>query len=449
MVAFSCRYTVIKMSNNRVSMQKQCLPCPKPKRIYNTKIFINTQCPFLWQFNMFKLQVILTSVVLAATVDINKPEQLLVATKKIAAQLMSYYTPKTSTEGSIHPNSKDGPDGFQWYEGGVMWGMMMEYQKLTGDDQYKTTVTNGLTLASSGTIGSFLGKNRATSISIKGKWNDDILWWALGSLYGAEIYPVNTVMPKGVTYFQLAQNTYDDVWGDWETATCKNNPGGLYWSKDRTDAERKHVKSTITHAQQIMMGARLSIINRNQTYLENADKMVKWMRRGLIAENFTIFDNVKAFSVDSCALYIDLRSYNAGMLAGSLGWLYKATEKDEYIKLGENIVAASLPTYTLNNIVYDPCEKTQTCPQNQVLPKGAYIRGLGDLYMFSKNVTLKAQLKSLMQNTAKALLPLCDDNFNCNSNYWSAGKVEPRNVHFQMNALELFNTLLKINTAPD
>ncbi|KAI8893312.1 glycoside hydrolase [Globomyces pollinis-pini] len=398
---------------------------------------------------MVKLQLILNTVALAATVDINKPEQLMSATKKVAAQLMSYYTPKTSGGGSILPSAKNGPEGFQWFEGGIMWGAVMEYQKLTGDDQYKTTVTNGLTLASYGPVGSFLGKNRASQISIQGKWNDDILWWALGGLYGAEIYPVNTVMPKGVTYFQLAQNTYDDVWGDWEDVTCKGNPGGLYWSKDRNDAERKYIKSTITHAQQIMMGARLSIINSNKTYIEHAEKMVKWLKGGVIAKNFTVFDNVRAFSVDSCALVIDLHSYNAGMLAGSLGWLYKATGKDEYIQLGENIAAASLATYTLNNTVYDACEKTQTCQTNQVLPKGTYIRGLGDLYMFSKNVTLKAQLKSLMQNTAKTLLPLCDDNFNCNSNYWTAGKVEPRNVHLQMNALELFNTLLKINTAPD
>jgi hypothetical protein len=39
--------------------------------------------------------------------------------QKMAGNLMAYYTPATSTKGSIAHNVAKGPEGFQWYEGGV------------------------------------------------------------------------------------------------------------------------------------------------------------------------------------------------------------------------------------------------------------------------------------------------------------------------------------------
>lgn len=41
-------------------------------------------------------------------------------------------------------------------------------------------------------------------------------------------------MPGGATYLKVAQNTYDEVWAQWDTSTCG---GGIYWSRDRTNAK--------------------------------------------------------------------------------------------------------------------------------------------------------------------------------------------------------------------
>ncbi|KAI8893358.1 glycoside hydrolase [Globomyces pollinis-pini] len=388
--------------------------------------------------------------VIGVSLNADDSKEVLAATKQVAARLMSYYTPQTSTLGSIHPKDDPSAKGYQWFEGGIMWGAMMEYQRYTGDDQYKTTVTNALTLASYGKIASFLGSDRNLPI-ILGRWNDDMLWWGLGAMMGAELYPSNTIMPGGVSYTQLAMNTYDDVWNDWEEKNCQFNPGGIYWSKDRQDAKRKDVKSAITHGQQVMMGARLSIMNRNQTYLDHADKIVQWLKKGLIDQNnFTIYDNIVSGSPDQCAIEYSVHSYNAGMIASSLAFLSKATGKDEYMALSENIVGAGLKVFTSKSILIDQCELTpkDTCELNKVTPKGIFIRGISDVYTMTKNETLKSQIKTALVTSMNALTPFCDDQWNCNSNAWVNGVSTTKNVHLQLNSLELFNALLKVhNTA--
>jgi hypothetical protein len=50
-----------------------------------------------------------------------------------------------------------------------MWGAVLEYIKSTGDASYSTIVVNALTLASYGTVGSFLGTNEILANTIEGK----------------------------------------------------------------------------------------------------------------------------------------------------------------------------------------------------------------------------------------------------------------------------------------
>jgi hypothetical protein len=50
-----------------------------------------------------------------------------------------------------------------------MWGAVMEYMKTSGDSGYATTIVNALTLASYGTVGSFLGTSEALAVTIEGK----------------------------------------------------------------------------------------------------------------------------------------------------------------------------------------------------------------------------------------------------------------------------------------
>ena len=188
--------------------------------------------------------------------DFRNPTQMRQVAQQMAKVVISNYVPgKTASQGAMFDRSNDPSiNGFQWWENGVMWSALMDYSAMTGDSQHLNTIVPALTLASFKTVGSFLGPNKGTAASL-GKWNDDILWWALGPMTGAEVFP-GQVMSEGVSYLDLAKNTYNEVWEQWDTTSCG---GGIFWSRDRitNDPKTKNFKSSITHAQQMLLGARL------------------------------------------------------------------------------------------------------------------------------------------------------------------------------------------------
>ncbi|KAJ3257126.1 hydrolase 76 protein [Boothiomyces macroporosus] len=401
---------------------------------------------------MFK--VLLVSIVYSAvSVDFSSADSIKAATSKIAQQLMSYYrpypaNPPNAREGHIIESTNHDETGFQWYEGGIMWGAMMEYMRATGDNQYTTTVVNGLTLGSSGKIGSFLGANKVIN-GLAGRWNDDIMWWGLGVVTGPELFGNPTsVMPGGVSYLALIQSTYDDVWAQWDDS-CG---GGIFWNRNRQDPNksRKFLKSTITNAQHINIGARLYLMTGNKTYIDNAVKTYNWLKGGIISSDFRIYDGVMSDSTCANSMtdskYLS-DSYNPGTLAGALAWLYKATGDQQYMTAAENIAKKAMDLYSNNGVIQDRCETSANgCAQDQVSPKGTFIRGLAYVYMFTSNQDMKNLIQTTLQNSAKALIPMCDNNWNAYSDYWSTGKsVSTKSVHLQMNALELFNALTLIS----
>lgn len=94
----------------------------------------------------------------AQQLDVSNQQSVRAATQQMANNLMAYYVPgKTASQGAINQNGASDATGFQWYEGGIMWGALMEYIKTTGDATHATTISQALTLASFGKTASFLG----------------------------------------------------------------------------------------------------------------------------------------------------------------------------------------------------------------------------------------------------------------------------------------------------
>ncbi|KAJ3302832.1 hydrolase 76 protein [Kappamyces sp. JEL0829] len=358
---------------------------------------------------------------------------------------MSYYKP--NSQGCVLPNTAKDASGFQYYEGGIMWGAMLEYMKTTqGSDSpdlsFATTVVNGLTLSSFGTVGSFLGKNQITAETLEGKWNDDILWWALPAATGAEMFGSGTVMPGGISYLALSNTTYQQVQTNYDP-TCQ---GGLWWSRDRNNAKFKGYKSTITQAQQIALGARLSILTGKQDYITQALQIYQWMKTtGLVSSDWKVYDGIDADR--GCAINGDLASYQTGFLTGGLAWLFQASKKPELLTDAHSLFAAALPKFAPNGIITDTCESASAgCFANQVSPKGTMVRGWGYLYEFTTSAQIKTQLKQVLQSSVQAMLKTCDNSYNC-GNAWSTQTYTSSNVHFQMNSLELMTAYLKTFSA--
>jgi mannan endo-1,6-alpha-mannosidase len=389
---------------------------------------------------MIRTILFATFVSAAATVDITSEKAVTDALQKMVTNLIKYYVPgKTASTGTILQNPSKGPEGFQWYEGGIMWGAMMEYIKTTGDATYSTTIVNALTEASYGKVSNFLGNSPKFAETVDGKWNDDILWYALPVATGGEVFGVDKEMPGGVTYHNLADTTFQQVWAQWSADKCG---GGLYWSRNREDQDKKGYKSVITHAQQIMLGARLSILTGDKAYLEKGKTMYDWLKTtGLVMPNYQVQDGLN--EDQACTINDQQLSYKAGFLIGALGWMYKATGDVFYNDEANKMTTAALTTFTTNNIINDACElKPEGCDQNTVSPKGTMVRGLGYAVEFTNDPTVREQLKTVLGASVQAMLKTCNENFECGDS-WLAGNQQTTSVHFQINSVELMTSYLK------
>jgi len=386
--------------------------------------------------------VILASLALCApTLDLTNQAAVQEAAKRIANNLIGYYLkPGASSQGTINPSTAQDASGFQWYEGGIMWGVMMEYMKTTGDLTHITSSVNAMTLGSFGTVGSFLGTDEVLAITLEGKWNDDILWWGLGPIVGAEMFGANQNMPGGVSYVQLSNKTFAQVQAQ-NDPTCQ---GGIWWSRDRANPRFKNYKSTITQCQQMVLGARLAIITGNPQFANDVAQLNDWMKRaGIITSDFRVNDGVDAGQ--NCGVNVNQLSYKSGFCSGGLAWLYQATRNQAFIDDANRIFTTATRTFAPNDVITDQCETGDRCPQNQVSPKGTMVRGWGYLHEFTNSPEIRSRLKTILRTSVQAMLATCDNNYNCGNN-WSGRTFTSSNVHFQMNSLELITSYLKTFT---
>ncbi|KAI8900965.1 glycosyl hydrolase family 76-domain-containing protein [Globomyces pollinis-pini] len=355
--------------------------------------------------------------------------------KQIAGNLMGYYNDgTTAVQGCIIQNSAKNYTGYEWYEGGKMWSAMMEYTKVIGDGKYINVVSDALSQASAGSTGSFLGKSPKFSETLLGRGNDDILWWAFGPAAAAELLGKDAKMPSGVSFLNLAQTTYDQVWGDWDSS-CG---GGIWWSRNREGKDR-YYKSTISQSQQIYLGARLLALQGDKGFSSQTAQIYNYLvATGLITSDKRILDGIN--SDTTCRVNQNLYSYQNGMLIGALAWLGKGTSNSAYINEANNLARAALATYAPNSIFIEPCEPS--CNSYHVAFKGILIRGLGYLYEFTDDMTVKGLIKKALTESVGAMLSTCDNNYNC-GNIWTGQPNLPSNVHDQLNALELITAYAK------
>lgn len=368
------------------------------------------------------------------TQSVNDSLSIAAAAKKMASNLMYYYTTKPGPDGqgAIMPSTANDETGQQWYESGIFWGAIMEYQRTFNDNQFADTVASALSLAS-GKSGSFLGDNTVLSATLFGKWNDDIGWWGMSVLSGAEIYGNNATLPSGNTYLKVAVNTYNEMWQQWDNA-CG---GGIYWSRDRNSASKGY-KSTITNAQHLNLGVRLYMLTKNQTYLNNAKLLYNWLKSSGVfnANTGAVYDGID--SSNGCRLSYPFSSYIYGTLIGSLGWYYKATNDTTALTDGNKILRNFTSLFVNNGVVTDPCETDgRKCKLDQVQPKGTGIRGLGYFGASTSNSSEKKTINDLLSSSVTSMLATCTSNMDCGALWLSKTKATGSDFHTTEISFEL------------
>lgn len=233
------------------------------------------------------------------------------AAKTIAYNLISYYK---GNESGQTPGILPGPppDGdYYWWEGGALWGTMVDYYHYTNDSTYNNLTENSLVFQS-GDDDNYMPANWTASLG-----NDDQGFWGMSAMLAAE---TNFQNPDSSDpqWLALAQAVFNTQAERWDSADCN---GGLRWQIFVANNGYDY-KNSIANAIFFNIGARLARYTGNDTYADWAIKAWDWTQNaGYIDTNYNVYDG--AHTGENCT---DLNkaqfSYTAAILIQGAGYMY-------------------------------------------------------------------------------------------------------------------------------
>lgn len=184
-----------------------------------------------------------------------------------------------------------------------MFGALVDYWYLTGDDQFNSKVTQAMQFQV-GPNNDYMPPNRT-----KDEGNDDQAFWGMAALAAAENNFPNPPSPQP-GWLALAQAVFNTQVPRWDDKTCG---GGLRW-QIFTFNNGYNYKNTISNGCFFNIGARLGRYTGNQTYLDWAEKSWDWMiASGVVSADYHIYDGTDANINCTSVNHIEW-SYNAGAL---------------------------------------------------------------------------------------------------------------------------------------
>ncbi|RYP11390.1 hypothetical protein DL764_000044 [Monosporascus ibericus] len=357
----------------------------------------------------------LVSQVLAALeVDIEDSESIKAAARLVAEDLMSFY------EGEL-PGRVPGilpgppPDGdYFWWQGGALWGTMLDYWHWTEDDTYNDVVYRAL-LHQVGDNRDFMHPNWTASLG-----NDDQAFWALSSMIAAETgfqdppddEPQWLALTQAVWNEQASDERRDDTCG-----------GGLRWQMSQHHTGYFY-KNTITNGLFFNIGARLARYTDNATYARWSEETWDWlMGVGYIDDDWNVYDggHVQHNCTDTNE---QVYSYNAAILLLGAANMYNYTGNQVWRERIDPLLNQTLNRFFPDGIAYEPiCEERQ-CSFDAVTFKGFIHRWLASAAQVAP--FMRERVLRVLKTSAQAAANQCvgGDNGRMCGFHWRSGEFD-------------------------
>ncbi|TVY37852.1 Mannan endo-1,6-alpha-mannosidase [Lachnellula subtilissima] len=378
---------------------------------------------------------------IAVNLDVTSTDSIKSAAKTIAYGMMSYYKGNvTNTPETIGVL----PAPLYWWEGGAMWGSMLDYYHFTGDDEYNKVVTQAL-LSQVGPDYDYM-----VPVHAKDEGNDDQAFWGFATMSAAEKdYPQPTV--GNYSWVQLTENLWNTQVRRWDTSTCG---GGLKW-QIFTFNNGYDYKNSVSNGAFFQLSARLARFTGNQTYLDWAEKSFQWMKDvNLLDDDYHIYDGANDDKNCNDTNKV-IWTYNGAIALYGSAILYNYTNGSSvWQERTSGLLNATAnffsPFDNSSNIMYEPaCETVNTCNNDQFSFK-AY------LSRFMWATTLVApwtaqSITTILTDTSKAAAQSCSgpsDGVTCGEHWYQGGYDGKYGVGQQMSALEAIQGLLIADSVP-
>ncbi|MBB6672406.1 carbohydrate-binding protein [Cohnella nanjingensis] len=208
-----------------------------------------------------------------------------------------------------------------WVEA-ELWELVMDAYLHTSDAGLKATLRNQIDEIFDGTVAKY-GADWTDN-----HFNDDIMWWAMGSARAYEITQEPRYLEKAKYYFDFV---YDTQWED----SFAN--GGIWWMN--TDHSTKNACINFPAAEAAVY---LYNATKDDHYLEAATRIYRWGKTMLTDGNGKVFDRIEMKN----GAVPDATHYNQGTFIGSAVGLYRITGNRVY--LDDAVKAAA---FTQNHLV--------------------------------------------------------------------------------------------------
>ncbi|KAL2256346.1 hypothetical protein VTK26DRAFT_1812 [Humicola hyalothermophila] len=361
---------------------------------------------------------------------------------KIAWDLLQYYHGnETGQTPGILPGPPPAGD-YYWWEAGAMWGTLIDYWKLTGDDTYNDLVMEAMVFQA-GPDRDYQPPNVTASLG-----NDDQGFWGMSAMLAAENGFPNPPgdQPQWLALAQAVFNTQAQP--DRRDKECN---GGLRWQIPPLNKGYNY-KNSIANGCFFNIGARLARYTGNQTYADWAEKTWDWMVDvGFLTDDYHIYDG--GHVEQDCA---DINkaefSYNNAVFLQGAAFMYNYTDGDPKWKTRlSGLVDTALSTFFPDGVAYEiACEGQMSCTTDMLSFKGYAHRWLAVATQVAPFTA--AKIRPVLRSSAEAAVATCTgeaDGRTCGFR-WSerAGYDGSKGVGQQMNVLAAVSSLLVEQSAP-
>ena len=290
-----------------------------------------------------------------------------------------------------------------------MFGTMVDYWALTGDDSYNKVITQAM-LHQVGEDNNYMPANQTSTLG-----NDDQSFWGMAAMSAAE-HKFPDPPSDQPQWLSLAQAVFNSQAPRWDTATCK---GGLRWQIFPFNTGFDY-KNSISNGAFFNMASRLARYTNNETYADWAEKIWTWMSdTQLITDDFKVFDG--SHDLDTgCKTNVPIQwTYNVGILLQGAASMYNHTNgADIWKQRVQGLVNGTdvffPPKQGPNVMVEVACENVNTCNTDQFSFKAYLSRWMGQTIQLAPFVYPNFQAK-LSTSAKQAALQCSGTKFGRNS----------------------------------
>ncbi|KIH86846.1 mannan endo-1,6-alpha-mannosidase [Sporothrix brasiliensis 5110] len=302
-----------------------------------------------------------TVVEAASQFSISSSDAIKKTASTIAHDLVSYYH---GNESGQTPGILPGPPpagDYYWWEAGAMWGTLIDYWHLTGDDTYNELVTEAM-LFQTGPHEDYMPPNVTASLG-----NDDQGFWGMSAMLAAEVNFPNPPAdkPQWLALAQAVFNTQAEPGR--HDATCN---GGLRWQIPVLNNGYNY-KNSIANGCFFNIGARLARYTDNATYADWAERTWDWIEGvGYMDAEYNIYDG--AHVETNCTDINKAQfSYNSAVWLLGAAYMWNHTEEAKWQTRVEGLLNRTITFFFPDGVAYEvACETHMTCTTDMLTYKG-------------------------------------------------------------------------------